>query len=108
LLASVALVLGCASVPGPTARIHGHVTVAPCRPVERPGDPPCPPATGVRIDFDATHSTLTDARGDYSALLPAGSYDVVVEAGIGRRPVHVTLAPGTDVTQDFNIDSGIR
>jgi hypothetical protein len=76
--------------------------------VERPDDPPCPPASGVRIKFDETHSTVTDAAGNYSAELPPGDYGVVVEAGIRPRPVHVTLEQGQDLKRDFQVDSGIR
>ncbi len=113
-VAAVLWLAGCANLPGPDAHVHGRLSISPCRPVERPGDPPCPPAAGVRIVFDDGRGTVvasvTDASGGYSVSLPPGRYGVRVHAGMApNQPVErVTLAPGQDLKLDLSADSGIR
>jgi hypothetical protein len=111
------LLAGCGSMlPAPAVGIGtvtGTVVIAPCRPVERVGDPPCPPRPGIKVHFEqgssAVATAVTDAAGAYRASLPAGAYEVWAEGGIGRAPgVRVTVAAGQTVTLNLNVDSGIR
>ena len=95
--------------------VAGMVVVSPCRPVERAGDPPCPPRPGVVVTFQpvaagrASLTAQTDASGHYSLTLPAGDYDVRAAAGIGGgRVTRVTVPAGGTVTLDLVVDSGIR
>ena len=97
--------------PSPTATtVTGVVVGAPCRPVERAGEPPCPPAAGVSVVFGSA-STTTDAAGRYSIALPAGTYRVLVQAGAWRRPAQpgtVTVSGEGALTLDLAYDTGIR
>ena len=117
--AAVLLLLGCGSPyaplpPAPAAgTVTGTVTVAPCRPVEMPGQPPCPPRAGIRVHFDQAATTrataLTDGSGTYVASLTPGTYQVWAEGGIARpAAVAVTVAAGQSVTLNLVVDSGIR
>ncbi len=92
-----------------TALVTGTVVAAPCRPVERPGDPPCPPVAGVLVDFGGATAT-TDAGGAYRLALPPGRYAIKVRAGGWERranPPTATVGPGTTVL-NLTYDSGIR
>lgn len=96
-----------------TGTVTGTVVISPCRPVERAGDPPCPPSAGVRVHFDggpqSGATVLTDAAGTYLVSLTPGSYQVWAEGGIIKpRPVTVTVAPRQTVTLNLTVDSGIR
>jgi hypothetical protein len=95
---------------GAAGTVTGTVVVAPCRPVERAGDPPCPPRAGVEVDFagPVSRAVKTDAGGVYQVSVPAGSYTVTVRAGIRPQPTSVTVAAGQLVTLNLSIDSGIR
>lgn len=119
LLATLALASACGPYglgpPSPEpAVVEGVARFSPCRPVERPGDPPCPPAAGVRLEFvpasgGSTVTTVTDAQGGYGVDLPAGTYDARVGAGgIKPRPVRFTVAAGERRLLDLVFDSGIR
>lgn len=96
------------------ATVSGVVVVAPCRPVERAGDPPCPPVPGIVIHFlpaggGTALDARTDATGTYRIQLPAGEYDARAVGGISGRPAtHVSILNGASVTLNFTIDSGIR
>jgi hypothetical protein len=111
------LLAGCGyMLPAPAAAmgtVTGTVVIAPCRPVERVGDPPCPPRPGIKVHFEqgssASGTAITDAGGAYSIRLPAGGYEVWAEGGIARAPaVPVTVQAGQTVTLNLNVDSGIR
>ena len=95
-----------------TGAVTGTVVVAPCRPVERVGDPPCPPRPGIKVHFErgsAATVAVTNPDGVYSVRLAAGTYDVWAEGGIGRpQPVRVTVQPGDALTVNLTVDSGIR
>jgi len=94
--------------------VTGSVVIAPCRPVERPGDPPCPPRAGVGVQFQLVAggpkvTTQTDATGTYSVKLAPGDYEARSEGGIGPgRSSRVTVVAGQSVRLDFTVDSGIR
>ena len=117
LTAALALVVlgGCAGAPiapGAMGTVTGTVVIAPCRPVERVGDPPCPPRPGIKVHFDQAASSptaVTDGAGVYSIRLPAGDYRVWAEGGIARGPsTRVSVVAGQVVTLNLNVDSGIR
>jgi carboxypeptidase family protein len=110
LLAAVA----CGPVPaGPGVKsgtVSGRVVATPCRPVERPGDPPCPPVPGVTVEFGGT-TTVTDSGGAYSISLPPGTYPIKVKAGAWERPAtpaSVTVPAGAALVVNLTYDSGIR
>jgi Carboxypeptidase regulatory-like domain len=109
------LPLACASYPSPgQGTVTGTVVVSPCRPVERPGDPPCPPRPGLTVSFQPVggggpFSTTTDASGTYREQLVAGDYLVSASGGIApSRPTRVTVTAGATVTLNLSVDSGIR
>lgn len=100
---------GPASAPA-RAVVSGTVVAAPCRPVERSGDPPCPPAAGVVVDFGSERAT-TDAAGRYSVRLAPGTYSIAVTSGSMRRPGRpdrFTVTTAEPVSLDLTFDSGIR
>ena len=115
-IAAALLLAGCAA-PGPPpapGTVTGTVVISPCRPVERVGDPPCPPRAGVPVSFQpaaggAPTTVTTDAAGSYSVQLAPGAYDARPGGGIGTQPARrITVASGQTVTIDFSVDSGIR
>lgn len=112
-------VSACAASPLPVpaaapGTVTGTVIIAPCRPVERVGDPPCPPRPGIKVHFEQSSVTkataLTDGTGTYVVTLAPGVYDVWAEGGLpGRgKPVPVTVVSGQTVTLNLTVDSGIR
>ena len=123
---SAAILLAACGAPSPStqsasptpvaapATVSGVVVVAPCRPVERPGDPPCPPVPGIVIHFlpsagGAALDARTDSTGTYRIQLPAGEYDARAVGGMSARPAtHVSILTGAAATLNFTIDSGIR
>ena len=102
------------SQPVVTGTVTGSVAISPCRPVERPGDPPCPPRPGVPVHFQpvaggSAVTTLTDAGGRYRVTLAAGEYEARAEGGIGPgRVFRVSVPKGGTVTLEIVVDSGIR
>ena len=95
------------------ATVSGFVTLSPCRPVVRPGDPPCPPAPGVSVDFvpgggGSTVSATTDSGGAYSVTLAPGTYEARLKRGLDRSGRRFTVAAGQHLTLDLTFDSGIR
>ena len=117
--AALALLSACGSPyaplpPAPAAgTVTGTVVIAPCQPVERPGQPPCPPRPGIRVLFDQRSTTrataVTDGTGTYVASLAPGTYEVWAEGGIARpAAVPVTVVAGQSVTLNLTVDSGIR
>jgi hypothetical protein len=115
-LLALLLLVGCAGPTQPPAQgtVTGIVSITPCFPVERPGQPPCPPRPGIAVDFQpvaggTVQTTKTDPTGTYWIDLPAGDYDATVEAGIRREPPRrVTVLAGKTITVNFAVDSGIR
>jgi hypothetical protein len=123
LAATVALGLlaasACGAAPEPPpaqalGSVTGTVVIAPCRPVERVGDPPCPPRPGIKVHFEQASVTkaavLTDATGTYMITLEPGAYDVWAEGGLpGRgKTVPVRVVSFQTVTLNLTVDSGIR
>ena len=111
---AVLVTMACGPVPGgigvQSGTVSGRVVASPCRPVERPGDPPCPPVPGVTVEF-GTAIAVTDSSGAYSIDLPAGTYPVKVKAGAWERPAtpaSVTVSAGTALVVNLTYDSGIR
>lgn len=112
------LVSGCGSAgssPPPPAEgiVTGTVRLSPCRPVERAGDPPCPPAPGVEVRFQpvsggAPGSAVTDSAGIYSVRLTPGTYQTAVSRGLLRNSARVTVASGDRLSLDLTVDVGIR
>ena len=95
------------------ATVTGTVRLAPCRPVVRIDDPPCPPVPGVRVDFapvaGGPHTgAATDSAGTYSVRLAPGTYQTSVSRGIGRSSERVTVAAGELLQLDLSVDVGIR
>ena len=95
--------------------VAGTVVISPCRPVERAGDPPCPPAPGYTFDLvpiagtRPTRTVTTDQDGYYRATLQAGSYEARSRSFLkarGGRLIEVTA--GATVTQNLTFDEGIR
>lgn len=111
LLLTALLLLAACGAPGtPSGTLTGTVVAAPCRPVERVGDPPCPPVPGVTVTVGSTH-TITDAAGVYRVTLPPGTYRVTVTAGVRQvpaEPASVTVVAGRATTVNLTYDSGIR
>jgi len=121
LLLGVALLLivGCGYLPSPVppapaaGTVTGTVTISPCRPVDRLGDPPCPPRPGIKVHFEqgsaAAATAVTDGTGTYSASLAPGTYQVWAEGGMSKGPfVPVSVVAGQVVTLNLVVDSGIR
>lgn len=119
----IAVLIGCVltgcgasavTPPAPQpATVTGTVRVSPCRPVERLGDPPCPPAAGIAIEFvptggGATLRTTTDAGGQYRISLGPGSYQARPSRGLGRNPQQVSVSAGQTLQLDLTFDVGIR
>jgi len=112
----VALSAACGTNASPPAQgtVTGTVVISPCRPVERAGDPPCPPRPGISVKFQPTGggspvSTTTDAAGTYLVRLPAGDYQASASGGIlPSPPRQVAVAAGATVVLDLTVDSGIR
>ena len=120
LAALVLVVAGCGayhfpggSPPG-TGTVTGHVAALPCAPIETPGRQ-CArrPVSGVEIDYakgTATAKAVTDAGGNYSVRLPAGTWTVHFKTymRIISGPPEVSVNADSTVTADYILDSGIR
>jgi hypothetical protein len=115
LLLLLLLAAACGAISPPSqGTVTGTVVVSPCRPVERAGDPPCPPQPGIAVHFQPTGggsalSATTDSTGTYRVQLPAGDYQASAGGGIvPAQPKAVTVVAGGTVTLNFSVDSGIR
>lgn len=101
---------GVGVTPAAQGTLIGKVVASPCRPVERVGDPPCPPVPGVTVELGRV-TAVTDATGTYRVTLPAGTYPIKIKAGARERPANpasVTVPAGSDQVLDLTYDSGIR
>jgi hypothetical protein len=73
----------------PTARVHVVSTAAAITGVVSPADPPS--AISAVADGQTVSSTLSNDTGAFTlALLPPGSYDVVIDAPEGLRDTTIT------------------
>lgn len=113
LIGALLLLAGCAQQnPLLVGSVSGTVVASPCRPVERAGDPPCPPVPGVQVDFidsqSHTMSARTGANGRYTISLQPGDYRAYVRAGFRSQPQPLTVVSGQTLELDLTYDSGIR
>jgi len=112
----------CGPSPAEFGVLEGQVTIGPLSPVLQEGETPPTPAPEVYaarqiVVFEADGETEV-ARleigpdGSYRAELPAGEYVVDINhAGIDFAkglPATVNIEPGSTVTLDIDIDTGIR
>jgi hypothetical protein len=112
----------CGSSPGGSggdgsSGIRGVVLAGPQCPVETPQSP-CPPKRlpGIRVEIssggDVVAEATTDDRGEFSAVVDPGTYDVQAAPGqpgfMGSRPVRVVVADGAFTRVDVPVDTGIR
>jgi hypothetical protein len=122
LIAAAAVACGGGDV---TATPEGFGTVqgtvwfvgAPCPPELSQG-PPCDgpyPDYQLRILRDSDESLaafhVTDANGQYTAVLPAGRYLIRTRAGIAAdtfEETRFTVIPGDTLTLQLTVDTGIR
>ena len=95
--------------------VTGTVVIWPCRPVERAGDPPCPPAPNYTFDLvpvagtGPTRTVTTDPDGHYRATLRVGSYEARSHSVLKPRAGQlVTVSAGATVTLNRTFDEGIR
>jgi hypothetical protein len=97
-----------------TGNVHGTVRVYPCAPVEQQGQV-CNGLPGAGLAILFTNGSQTDtatisSTGAYSIDLPAGTWKVSFK-GIARiinGPNPVTVAGGSSIEADYQVDSGIR
>lgn len=112
LAALLALIAPAAAGSAPAASgLRGHVTIGPLTPVCRAGTPCNGPARRVTLSFRrvfVVHKVTTDASGNYSVALGAGTYLVTASRGMSIRPVSVSVVAGRTRVVNFAIDTGIR
>ncbi len=119
LIAVVLVVAACGSYQFPggptpgTGSVSGHVVAIPCTPVEQPAKP-CggTPVQGLQITFtngSETHSVVTNANGDYTIVLAAGTWKVTIQSRmrIISGPPTVTVTADSAVKADYVVASGI-
>jgi hypothetical protein len=119
---------GQVSAPRPTAAVQvstqgtisGSVVAGPTCPVQTAEDP-CPPkpVPGRPVSIQTPNgtevaSTVTDASGNFTVHLAAGSYVVRVVTGVGLlgleqvTPGDVTVVAGQTTHIQIELDTGIR
>lgn len=87
----------------------------PCAPVERPQDV-CAgrPVAGLELDYSGAQcgpcKSVTDSRGAYAISLRPGDYRVTLRTymRVISGPLKIAVDPGTTVTANYVLDSGIR
>lgn len=122
LLTLSALMVSCTVGETETGVLQGHVTIGPLEPVQSEGEPELTPAPEVyaarKIIVYAEDGRTEvarleiDANGNYSAVLPVGTYwvdinHVGIDAAEGL-PKRITIEAGQVVRLDIDIDTGIR
>jgi hypothetical protein len=119
LLVTAATAAAGASAAVAPSGLHGVVMRGPISPVCR-DDVPCDaPAPGVSLTFvraGVSRTTLSDAKGRYRIMLPAGIYALrpttsphTITRQLGRMtPEKVRVRVGHSDRIDFMIDTGIR
>jgi hypothetical protein len=105
---------GASPSPG-VGTVNGTVVAVPCFPVESAGVAQCTgrPVPGVEIDFtsaDGTSRAVTDSGGHYSLTLAGGAWTVHLATymRVISGPAQVTVVPGSLVSANYVLDSGIR
>ena len=95
--------------------VSGTVVAVPCFPVESAGVAQCAgrPVPGVEIDFTSAAGTAkadTDSSGRYSVALAGGTWRVHLATymRVISGPAEVTVSPGSAVSANYVLDSGIR
>jgi hypothetical protein len=95
--------------------VSGTVVAVPCFPVESAGMAQCAgrPVPGVEIDFtsaDGTSKAVTDSSGHYSVTLAGGTWTIHLATymRVISGPAEVTVSPGSAVSANYVLDSGIR
>jgi hypothetical protein len=94
--------------------VRGQVSVVPCAPVEQAGQPCTGKAVeGLALDFTSGSTTITgttDASGNYTVELAAGTWQVSVKnyMRIVSGPHTITVHAGDNIVANYVIDSGIR
>ena len=113
LAAALALAVPAAATPAQNG-LHGRVWEGPTTPVCR-SDLPCErPAANLTLTFSRdgvlAKTVKTDAKGWYTATMPAAIYTVKANRGMRRTPVpmRVKVRSGHVDRLDFHIDTGIR
>ncbi len=117
--AVVLLAVGCGAYQFPgssptTGTVSGRVIAVPCAPVEAAQNAcVARPITGLQINFQnntAVESTTTNSNGDYSIDLASGTWKVSFKTymHLVSGPTSVTVTPGSTVTANYVLDSGIR
>jgi hypothetical protein len=104
--------------PSPSAgvgTVSGTVVAVPCYPVESAGMALCAgrPVPGVEIDFasaDGATKAVTDPKGHYTLTLAGGTWTVHVatQMRVINGPAQLTVLPGSVVSANYVLDSGIR
>jgi hypothetical protein len=105
---------------GQQGTLTGNVIAGPTCPVQQ-AETPCPPApvTNREVTIKTSDGTvaataMTDAHGDFSVSLAAGSYQVqvaIIPGQIGVQqttPGQVTIAAGQTTHVEIMLDTGIR
>jgi hypothetical protein len=95
--------------------VTGTVLAVPCFPVESAGIARCAgrPVPGLEIDFrspDGTSTALTDTSGHYLVSLAGGTWTIhlATQMRVISGPAEVTVSPGSAVSANYVVDSGIR
>lgn len=103
--------------------VTGYVTTGPSQPVCTAGGSCTLNMTGYNLTFTpqcaassgcGPSTAVLSPSGHYSALLPAGTYTVTLGPSCpwlgcsSTFPAEITVVGGSQLVQDFQIDTGIR
>ena len=104
-------------IDGESGTIQVTVVRGPLNPVGQAGQPDVEPVNGARVSArpafgDVTRTTSTNAFGFASFQVPAGTWNVMVDAcpgALGAPPMAtVQVPPGGVAVAGFECDTGIR
>jgi hypothetical protein len=103
------------NTPAGTGTVTGTVVAVPCFPVEQAGPQQCAgrPVAGLEIDFthgDQGAKAVTDSTGHYSLTLASETWlvHIATRMRIISGPAQVNVTPGSTVSANYVLDSGIR
>jgi len=115
----IGIVAGCKAEP--KGIFQGKISIGPLCPIERnPPDPKCLPTAetykawpvGIYSSSNLVETISPDSTGNFRVELSTGTYQVKLERqqgiGGGNLPFVFTIKAGMNVTQDIEIDTGIR